>query len=215
MARQYALDPALIELLYQSLETAQSGIKVYTQALACALNKDLGAEWRSYLEQLRRHEQVLLSIFIATRLEPLIRTPGRDAVTCIGDALIATMRQAQQTATRKQAEVVASECIVLVEIKDQANWALLAHIAKYVEEPLKELLSRAVDSVEDEVDRRLMHTQGWMRELWMQALGYAALLPPPDGLGGIALDMARHAPDSRSHDGFARHGHPEERLGVA
>lgn len=214
MAR-YSMDPALIELLYQSLETAQSGIKVYAQALTCALNKDLGAEWRSYLEQLRRHEQVLLSIFAATRLEPSIRTPGRDAVTCIGNALTATMQQAQQTATRKQAEVVASECVVLVEIKDQANWALLAHTAKYAEEPLKELLSKAVDSVEDEVDRQLMHTQGWMRELWMQELGYAALLPPPDGLGEIEPGMTRQAPGSRSPDGFARHGHPEERLGVA
>jgi hypothetical protein len=216
MARQYALDPVLIDLLYQSLETAQSGIRVYTQAVTCALNNELREEWRLYLKQLRRHEQVLLSVFEAIRLDPVTHTPGRDAVACIGNALVATMQKAQQTATRAQSEVVASECIVLVETKDRANWALLAHIAKYADGTLKELLSWAVDSVEDEVDRHLVHTQGWMRELWMQALGYAALLPPPDGLidqkdtalAGPVLGMQQ--PGS-----FQRQVRPERRLSVA
>jgi hypothetical protein len=214
MSRQYAMDPAFIELLYQSLETAQSGIRVYTQAVTCAVNKELREEWRFYLKQLRQHEQVLLSIFEATRLDPSTSTSGRTAVVCISDALVATMQQAQLTAPRAQCEIVASDCIVLVETKDRANWALLAHISKYAEEPLKQLLARAVDSVEDEVGRHLMHTQGWMRELWMQALGYAALLPPPDGLDAAEMGQMQPAGNPQHH-GFARHVYPGVRLEVA
>lgn len=216
MARQYAMDPVFIDLLYQSLETAQSGIRVYTQAVTCAVNKELREEWRLYLKQLRRHEQVLLSVFEATRLDPLTPTSGRKAVVCISNALVATMQQAQQTATRAQCEMVASECIVLVETRDRANWALLAHISKYADAPLKELLSKAVDSVEEEVDRHLMHTQGWMRELWLQALGYAALLPPPDGIiDQTDTRSARPVLGTQQPGTFQTQAPPERRLSVA
>jgi hypothetical protein len=34
--------------------------------------------------------------------------------------------------------------------------------------------------VEDQEDEHLYHTRGWARELWMEALGLKAVLPPPE-----------------------------------
>ena len=34
--------------------------------------------------------------------------------------------------------------------------------------------------MEDEEDEHLYHTKGWCRELWFQALGFDATLPPPE-----------------------------------
>jgi hypothetical protein len=42
------------------------------------------------------------------------------------------------------------------------------------------VLQPAHDQVEEEEDEHLYHTQGWTRELWIQALGMPAVLPPPE-----------------------------------
>jgi hypothetical protein len=42
----------------------------------------------------------------------------------------------------------------------------------------KSALKEAYDQVEDEEDEHLYHTKGWCRELWLEALGLAAVLPP-------------------------------------
>jgi len=41
-------------------------------------------------------------------------------------------------------------------------------------------MREAYDAVEDEEDEHLYHTIGWTRELWIQALGLPAVLPPPE-----------------------------------
>jgi len=41
-------------------------------------------------------------------------------------------------------------------------------------------LKEAHEQVEDQEDEHLYHTQGWTRELWMEALGMKAVLPPPE-----------------------------------
>jgi hypothetical protein len=42
------------------------------------------------------------------------------------------------------------------------------------------LLMPAYQQVEQEEDEHLYHTQGWTRELWIEALGMPAVLPPPE-----------------------------------
>ena len=44
----------------------------------------------------------------------------------------------------------------------------------------KKVLTSAYDEVEDEEDEHLYHTKGWCRELWLEALGLPAVLPPPE-----------------------------------
>ena len=47
------------ELLQQMLETELGGVKVYETALSCVLNDELKEEWEKYLEQTKRHVEVL------------------------------------------------------------------------------------------------------------------------------------------------------------
>jgi rubrerythrin len=174
------LNAALTDLLYQALQTEQGGIKVYEQAITCAINDDLKEEWTKYLEETRRHEQVVLSLFASSGLDPDLMTPGREVVAGIGDALVATIKKAKAKGTREQAQIVASECVVLAETKDHANWELLAHVAEKGSAAQKAFLKEAVEEVEKEEDHHLFHTKGWMRELWIQELGFPAVLPPPE-----------------------------------
>jgi hypothetical protein len=87
---------------------------------------------------------------------------------------------AKAKGTREQAQIVASECVVLAETKDHANWELLAHVAEKGSAAQKAFLKEAVEEVEQEEDHHLFHTKGWMRELWIQELGFPAVLPPPE-----------------------------------
>ena len=42
------------------------------------------------------------------------------------------------------------------------------------------ILADACAEVEEEEDEHLYHSTGWTRELWVQALGMPAVLPPPE-----------------------------------
>ena len=61
-------------------------------------------------------------------------------------------------------------------------------------------ISAACDEVEEEEDEHLYHTTGWTRELWMEALGLPAVVPPPEEQKGVktAIGAAR-AKNARRH----------------
>lgn len=193
MAKKAAYDPNLVDLLYQSLETEQGGIKIYETALECAVNDDLQEEWQKYLEQTRHHEQVLLGVFRTLGLDPEVRMPSRQIVGGIGASLVQAMRAALENGSPEQAELMACECVVLAETKDHSNWELLNHVATHSKGDLAKTLKAAVEEVEDDEDKHLYHTKGWSRELWIQALGYPAALPPPEEVKKVvtAIGAAR------------------------
>jgi rubrerythrin len=169
----------LTDLYYQALETELGGISVYETALGCVERADLREEWTKYLEQTRRHHDLLLELFKAEGLDPEADTPGREVVRGIGLALVASIERAIESGARAAAQVVAAECIVLAETKDHLNWELLGEAAKALKARGKDLKA-AVDEVEPEEDEHLYHTAGWLRELWIEALGLPAALPPPE-----------------------------------
>lgn len=200
MARKQLTEAAVTDLLYQSLQAEQGGIKVYEQAVTCAINPDLQKEWTEYLAETRKHEEILLGVFSQLGLDPLAQTPGRLVVASIGDALVAAMIMAKATATPQQAELVAGECVVLAETKDHSNWELLGHIAEHGTGPISKILKPAVAEVEGEEDHHYYHTKGWTRELWLQALGFPAVLPPPEeirkvetAIGASRAEQARES----------------------
>lgn len=170
----------LDELLYQSFETERGGVTVYETAVKCALNDDLRTEWEEYLEQTRRHEQVMLTLLDAAGLEPELDTPGRAVVRHIGDSLVAAMEKALASGPPEAAQLVAGECVVLAETKDHLNWELMRAAAEKAPKAIATALSAACDEVEHEEDEHLYHTMGWTRELWMNSLGLPAVLPPPE-----------------------------------
>lgn len=169
------------ELLYQALETEQGGINVYEAALECALNDDLRKEWTEYLQQTREHERTVREVLQALGLDPSTETPGRAVVRHIGESLVAAMTLARQGGGPPEAaELVAAECVVFAETKDHMNWELIGQVIKNGKGDAIDALRTAYEQVEDEEDEHLYHSSGWTRELWINALGMPAVLPPPE-----------------------------------
>jgi rubrerythrin len=173
-------DQQLHELLFQAIETEQGGVQIYRTAIECALDADLKKEWEEYLEQTEKHAAVLEDLIEELGLDPATETPGRLVVRHIGESLVEAMEMARESDTPDAAQLVATECVVLAETKDHHNWELLGVCAEKAKGPVKKALSTAVEQVEDEEDEHLYHTTGWSRELWIDALGLPAVLPPPE-----------------------------------
>jgi rubrerythrin len=168
------------ELLYQALETEQGGVQIYATAVECAVNEDLRKEWQEYLEQTQNHVAVLERLFDELGLDPEHETPGRLVVRHIGESLVKAMEMAKDDGTPDAAQLVATECVTLAETKDHHNWELIGVCAEKAKGELKKALATAHEEVEDEEDEHLYHTTGWSRELWIEALGLPAVLPPPE-----------------------------------
>ncbi len=187
------------ELLYQALETEKGGVQIYETALKCAVNADLKREWEEYLEQTRRHVQVVLAVMETLGLDPAQETPGRQVVRHIGESLVEAMKMALDSAPHAEAaELVACECIVLAETKDHLNWELIHEVAEKTKGQSRDVLKAAYEEVEEQEDEHLYHTTGWGRELWIQSLGMPAVLPPPEeekevktAIGAARAKMAR------------------------
>ncbi len=170
----------VIELLLQSLEHERGGIQVYETALKCVQNDDLREEFEKYLEETQNHERVLMDLCAALEIDPEAQTPGREVVRMMGESLVEAMNKARAAGKPEAAQIVACECVVLAETKDHLNWELIGKLAENGKGDGVEALQEAYDEVEDQEDEHLYHSKGWCRELWIQALGMKAVLPPPE-----------------------------------
>jgi len=168
------------ELLLQALVHERGGTLVYSAALECVVNDDLRKEWEKYLEQTLRHVDVLTDVCLAMGLDPDEMTPGCQIIHQNGKALIIAMKMARANGHPSAAQLVACDCVVLAETKDHANWELIGQCAKQLDGEFASVLKQAYDEVEDQEDEHLYHTKGWCRELWLQCLGFKAVLPPPE-----------------------------------
>jgi hypothetical protein len=169
----------LHELLYQGLETERGGIRIYESAVRCATNDDLKKEWGEYLDQTRNHEVVMMRVLRGFDLDPEVVSAGRTIVREKAQALVRSMNAALET-DPAAAQLVAAECVVEAETKDHMNWELIAEVAEELTGDEARILAEAHAEVEEEEDEHLYHTMGWARELWLEALGLPAVLPPPE-----------------------------------
>ncbi len=187
----------LHDLLYQAIETEQGGIKIYETAITCAVNEDLKKEWKGYLEETRTHQRVLTLVFEQMGLDPNVVTDSRKVVSHIGESLVKAMEMARYAGDAQAAQLVATECVVLAETKDHANWELIGLAAKKLTGTTAKVLMQAYEAVEKDEDHHLYHTQGWSRELWIEALGFPAVIPPPEEVkqveSAIGASRAEHA----------------------
>jgi hypothetical protein len=179
----------LRELLLQSLTHEKGGVLVYQTALECVRNSDLRKEWTKYLEQTRRHVDVLTQACAALGLDPGEMTPGCMVVQHTGKSLVVAMKMALAAEDRAAAELVACECVLLAETKDHGDWELIGECAKALDGAAGDALREAYEAVEDEEDEHLYHTKGWCRELWLKALGLPAELPPVEEKRGVKSAM--------------------------
>lgn len=167
-------------LLYEALETEIGGVQVYKMAIRCVVNEDLKKEWEEYLEQTQMHEQIVRELLKKLALDPEAETPGRKVVRHIGESLVKAMEIAQQAGKPAAAQIVAAECVVEAETKDHLNWELIGEAALKIEGEEGKALKEAHEQVEKEEDAHLYHTTGWCRELWIESLGFPAVIPPPE-----------------------------------
>jgi rubrerythrin len=168
------------ELLYQALETELGGVQVYEMAISCAVNEDLRKEWEKYGGETKTHVQVVEQVFEQLGLDTSVETPGRKVVRHKAESLLKAMEMAKQAGDPAGAQLVAAECLVDAETKDHANWELIGKIAEEATGVQKEALTEAYEQVGEQEDMHLYHTMGWTRELWIEALGMPAVLPPPE-----------------------------------
>lgn len=194
-----ALDPMQQALLYQLLETELGGVMVYEAALTCAVNEQLKEEWHEYLEQTRRHVEIARDLLTKLGLDPEAEVPGRKVLQLKADALVKAMKLSAEEGEPVAAELVACECVVEAETKDHLNWHLLKLVAQQVPKELAEEMKAALDEVEDEEDHHLYHTKGWARELWLEAMGIPAVIPPPEEVKDVTTAIgAARAEQARS-----------------
>ena len=85
-----------------------------------------------------------------------------------------------QTCALPISQIVACECVVIAETKDHLDWELIGEASKKLTGADAKALKEAYKEVEDQEDEHLYHTKGWCRELWLEALGMKAVLPPPE-----------------------------------
>jgi rubrerythrin len=168
------------ELLLQSLEHEQGGVRVYTEAIESAVDSRLKEEWVEYLAQTKTHVTALEALCQSLGVDPTTETPGRQVVRHLGAALVEAMKMARSAGDPNAAEIVACECVVLAETKDHADWQLLGKCGEHLEGPQGEAIKNAYRTIEDQEDEHLYHTRGWCRELWVKSLGLPAVLPPPE-----------------------------------
>jgi hypothetical protein len=167
-------------LLLQALEHERGGVLVYQTALQCVQNSELEEEWQKYLAETKEHVDRLTQVVKEAGLQTEERDVGREIVRDLGLALVAAMKKALAKGNPAEAELVACECVVLAETKDHLDWELLGKVIEDFESPARETLEQAHEEVEEQEDEHLYHSKGWCRELWLQALGKPAVLPPPE-----------------------------------
>ena len=171
----------LTDLLLQSLEHEKGGVQVYETALKCVVNDDLKEEWAKYLDETRHHVEVMTKVCSQLGLDPNQETPGRRIVRHMGESLVKAMQMALDAGKPEAAQLVACECVVLAETKDHLDWELMGKCAdKLLEGDAAVALNEAYEEIEDQEDEHLYHSKGWCRELWIDALGMKAVLPPPE-----------------------------------
>jgi len=187
------------ELLLQALETEIGGVQVYETAIKCAVNEDLKKEWQKYLEETRKHVDIVTHVFEGLELNPTTETPGRQIVRDKAVALVQSMQKALSSGDPVTAQLVAAEAVVDAETKDHQNWELIGILVEETTGDIKKFLKEAHEEVEEEEDEHLYHTMGWARELWIESLGLKAVLPPPEeekdvktAIGQARAKMARN-----------------------
>jgi hypothetical protein len=188
--QQVRADEGLTALMYQLLETEMGGVQVYRTAIECATNDDLREEWTKYLAETEHHVEIARGLLESLGLDPDAELPARLVVRHLGEGLVEAMREAMASGTPAEAQITAAECVVKAETKDHMNWSLVGMLARKTTGEVAEALRAAHGEVEPEEDHHLYHTTGWARELWLEALGMKAELPPPEEDKDVESAMA-------------------------
>lgn len=166
------------ELLYQALETAAGGIEVYTTAHGCAINPDLKREWQQSLDRTERERDVLVEVLEQLGMDPEQRTPGREVLHHLAESLVEAIAMAERGPDPRAAELVASECVSMVEMRRRMNRELATRVRAESEGEARRLLEHASQALASADHGGAEQALEWTRALWMESLGLQVDLPP-------------------------------------
>lgn len=159
------------ELLLQTLEHERGAELVYDAALDCVCNEDLEEEWEDCLERTERHVEILTETCEALGVDADEMTPSRQIAQHNSNGLVMAMKMAVQAGDDQAAELVACECVLLGESRNELNWELIGDCAAALNGEARDVLVDACEEVADAHDEHRRNSRGWRRELWLEALG--------------------------------------------
>lgn len=163
----------VVDLLGQALEAETGGAKVYEAAILSAHHEALRGFWAGSLARSRLRARALRRAFAQLDVQPDPATVGCDAVRRTQEFLAASIDGSRHSAPPASAQVIAAGCVVLAEARVDALWAVLRGVAKVLAGERGRALKAAC-----EVAGGGPGTGPWARELWLQAIGLPATLPP-------------------------------------
>ena len=179
----------LEQLLLQSLEHERVAVEVYRAALHCVLNEALREEWEQYLAETRSHVDVLSDLCGELQVDITKDTVGRAAVRRIGSALLASIEQGWVDGDRRAAQIVACECVVLIEVKDHLNWTLLRlEVRKAFGAQSTSKLE--CEQMEGEEEEHLLNARSWIQALWSESLRAKSDAAEPEF--GVPDELSRY-----------------------
>lgn len=180
---QEAVDPLrLRELLLQALEAEAGHVALLSASLRCVvIDGDLRRDWRQVLDRARRRERILASVLQQLDLDPRSQTPGRRIVAQLSAALLAALGQAMHEGDAAAAQVVAAEAVEVAALRALRAWELLGHVAGKFSDETGRTLDAAFEAAACD-EGEPYRNRGWSRELWIDSLGFRAVLPPPGRL---------------------------------
>jgi len=161
---------ALMDLLSEFLAVEEGGQKLYEKALELVFDSEVKTKFREFLKQTMTHQKILTEIISNLDGNPNSQSHTHKIATQKAEALLRTM--GDPGLSRDQNQLNAMENIVLAETKDHADWELLGKITRQTtDNGLREVLSPAAKTVEQEEDEHLNWTRKKLGELQMAALG--------------------------------------------
>ena len=181
------MDKTIKGLVLQALETELCGVALYIAALRCAVQPELRAEWNRNLQHTQAHVVRLKQACAALGIDTSTDTPGRKVVRLLGEALGEAIELARRTADAKGAQVVAAECLQLAATKNHLNWEMIGELSRQLSGREQQVLAAAFAATEDEEEMHLQGGRSWLRELWLDALGMPAMLPPHDAEKDVTI----------------------------
>ena len=160
---------ALMDLLSEFLAVEEGGQQLYEKALELVFDSEVKTKFREFLKQTMTHQKVLTEIISKLDGNPHAESHTAKIATQKAEALLRTM--GDPGLSRDQNQLNAMENIVLAETKDHADWELLGKITRQTtDNGLREVLSSAAKTVEQEEDEHLNWTRKKLGELQMAAL---------------------------------------------
>ncbi|RYD14290.1 MAG: hypothetical protein EOP90_13810 [Lysobacteraceae bacterium] len=168
------LNAMIDRYLLHALESERGAVEVYATSLSTTPNSGWRRELTRFLDDARKHEQWMTCVCDQLGMDPEEPVAGRDLIAFQTLSMIEAIRDASRSGDALLVPLVASECIVLAETRNQLAWAPFTRIAANVRHECVQILSRFATDVRSEHAHHLARAMQRSRRLWRRRLGLDA-----------------------------------------